>query len=85
MVPAKTSICEFGRKAHDFALKGVDGKTYRLADVRGPKGTLVVLICNHCLYVQTVLLEDTIAKRRMAAVTAGAFGCRVGCRSTPQA
>lgn len=55
MVPAKTSICEFGRKAHDFALKGVDGKTYRLADVRGPKGTLVVFICNHCPYVRAVI------------------------------
>jgi AhpC/TSA family len=30
----------------------VDGKTYTLADVRGPKGTLVVFICNHCPYVK---------------------------------
>jgi peroxiredoxin len=30
----------------------VDGKTYSLADVRGPKGTLVVFICNHCPYVK---------------------------------
>ena len=37
MASAKTDICDFGRKAHDFALKGVDGKTYSLADVRGPK------------------------------------------------
>ena len=37
-----------GRKARDFALKGIDGKTYSLSHVRGPKGTLVVFICNHC-------------------------------------
>jgi len=41
---------DFGWKARDFALKGVDGKTYSLAEIRGPKGTLVVFICNHCPY-----------------------------------
>jgi peroxiredoxin len=52
MALAKTNVCGFGWKARDFALKGVDGKTYSLADVRGPKGTLVVFICNHCPYVK---------------------------------
>jgi peroxiredoxin len=42
----------YAMKARDFALKGVDGKTYSLADVRGPNGTLVVFICNHCPYVK---------------------------------
>src|SRR6516165_11096967 len=41
-----------GWEAGDFALQGVDGKIYSLAEVRGPKGTLVVFICNHCPYVQ---------------------------------
>ena len=41
-----------GRKVRDFALKGIDGKTYSLSHVRGPKGTLVVFICNHCPYVK---------------------------------
>jgi peroxiredoxin len=53
MAPVQDSICAFGWKARDFALKGVDGKTYSLADVRGPNGTLVVFICNHCPYVKT--------------------------------
>jgi peroxiredoxin len=52
MALPQTSICDFGWKARDFALKGVDGKTYTLADVHGPKGTLVVFICNHCPYVK---------------------------------
>ncbi len=39
-------------KARDFALTGTDGKIYSLAEVRGPKGTLVVFICNHCPYVK---------------------------------
>jgi peroxiredoxin len=41
-----------GWKARDFALQGIDGKIYSLADVRGPNGTLVVFICNHCPYVK---------------------------------
>jgi peroxiredoxin len=48
MASVQDSICAFGWKARDFALKGVDGKTYSLADVRGPRGTVVVFICNHC-------------------------------------
>jgi peroxiredoxin len=41
-----------GWKAKDFALQGIDGRTYSLADIRGPKGTLVVFICNHRPYVK---------------------------------
>ena len=52
MALGKTGIADFGRKARDFKLKGVDGKSYTLADVRGPKGTVVVFICNHCPYVK---------------------------------
>jgi peroxiredoxin len=37
MALAKDGICAFGWKARDFALKGTDGKTYTLADVRGAK------------------------------------------------
>jgi peroxiredoxin len=55
MTLTKTDICAFGWKARDFALKAVDGKTYTLADVRGPKGTLVAFICNHCPYVRAVV------------------------------
>jgi AhpC/TSA family len=43
---------KIGWKASDFALPAVDGRTYSLADARGPKGTLVVFICNHCPYVK---------------------------------
>jgi peroxiredoxin len=51
---AVTPICDFGWKAVDFELEGIDGKTYSLADVRGDKGTLVMFICNHCPYVKAV-------------------------------
>jgi len=52
---AETPICNFGWKAADFRLPGVDGRTYALTDVRGPRGTLVMFICNHCPYVQAVI------------------------------
>ncbi|MBF0334115.1 MAG: thioredoxin family protein [Alphaproteobacteria bacterium] len=50
-----TPICDFGWKAPDFRLEGVDGKTWTLSDIRGPKGTLIMFICNHCPYVQAVV------------------------------
>ncbi len=52
---AQPPICDFGWQAPDFDLEGVDGKRYRLADVRGAKGTLVMFICNHCPYVRSVV------------------------------
>jgi peroxiredoxin len=55
MVFSTANICDFGWRARDFALKGIDGKTYSLADIRGPKGTLVVFICNHCPYVKAAI------------------------------
>jgi peroxiredoxin len=51
----ETPICDFGWKAPDFALPGVDGKTWTLADLRGDKGVLIMFICNHCPYVKAVL------------------------------
>lgn len=50
----ETPVCDFGQPAIDFALPGVDGKTRRLADCVGPKGLLVMFICNHCPYVKAV-------------------------------
>src|SRR3979490_3360106 len=42
-------------KAPDFDLLGVDGKRRDLAAVRGPKGLVVMFICNHCPYVKAVI------------------------------
>jgi peroxiredoxin len=55
MANASTTTPPLGWKARDFELEGTDGKRHRLADLRGPKGTLVMFICNHCPYVQAVL------------------------------
>ena len=55
MVSLQQPICDFGWQAVDFSLPGVDGKTYGLADVKGPNGLLVMFICNHCPYVKAVI------------------------------
>jgi peroxiredoxin len=52
---AQAPVCDFGWKAPDFSLPATDGRVLRFADVRGPKGTLVMFICNHCPYVQAIL------------------------------
>ncbi|HAH65275.1 MAG TPA: thioredoxin family protein [Rhizobiales bacterium] len=51
----ETPICDFGWKAPAFTLPGVDGKSHSLETLRGPKGTLVMFICNHCPYVKAVI------------------------------
>ncbi len=48
-------VCDFGWPAPGFTLPGTDGRTYSLEELRGPKGTLVMFICNHCPYVLAVL------------------------------
>lgn len=51
----ETPICNFGWKAPDFILPGTQGRTSALADIKGPRGTLVMFICNHCPYVKAVI------------------------------
>ncbi|MSP52061.1 MAG: thioredoxin family protein [Alphaproteobacteria bacterium] len=55
MAATESPICDLGWKAIDFDLEGIDGKRYRLSDVRGKNGTLVMFICNHCPYVKAVI------------------------------
>ena len=50
-----TPICAFGWKAPDFTLPGIDGRSWSLADLAGPRGTLVAFICNHCPYVVAII------------------------------
>jgi peroxiredoxin len=54
MVLLTTPICDFGKKAIDFSLPGVDGRTWSLEQCRGKNGLLIMFICNHCPYVKAV-------------------------------
>jgi len=60
-----------GWKASGFALQGVDGKIYSLADVRGPKGTLVVFICNHCPYVKAAITRIVAESKALHEISVG--------------
>ncbi len=62
MVSLNPPVCDFGAKAPDFKLLGVDGKAYTLQGCMGRNGLLVMFICNHCPYVKAVhgrILRDT--------------------------
>jgi len=64
MASTETPVCDFGIKAPDFRLRGVDEKTWTLEDCRGPNGLLVMFICNHCPYVKAInskLVRDAAA------------------------
>ena len=55
MVSLQPPVCDFGWEAHGFSLEGTDGRTYSLVDISGPRGMLVMFICNHCPYVKAIL------------------------------
>ena len=62
MVSLQPPLCNFGWKAPEFDLPGVDGKHYKLDNARGKNGLLVMFICNHCPYVKSIrdrIIRDT--------------------------
>jgi len=68
MVSLQPPLCDFGWKALDFDLPGVDGVRYQLANARGEKGLLVMFICNHCPYVKSIrdrLVRDTLELKQL--------------------
>jgi len=54
MVRTPSTMLPLGTGAPDFSLPNVDGRTVTLADAAGPRGTLVMFICNHCPFVKHV-------------------------------
>ncbi len=54
MPAAIPPICDFGWNAPGFDLADPSGNRYTLLDVAGPKGVLVMFICNHCPYVKSI-------------------------------
>ncbi|MCP5433836.1 MAG: thioredoxin family protein [Alphaproteobacteria bacterium] len=73
MALTTTPAGELGSTAPSFGLPGTDGKVWTLAQAQGPKGTLVMFICNHCPYVRAIadrIAEDTLA---LAGIGVGAI------------
>jgi len=54
MVRTPSTMLTLGTTAPGFSLPNVDGSTVGLDDVAGPRGTVVMFICNHCPFVKHV-------------------------------
>lgn len=54
MAALETPEVNRGWEAPDFVLQGVDGHTHSLETARGPKGLVVMFICNHCPFVKAI-------------------------------
>jgi peroxiredoxin len=50
-----TPACNFGWQAADFDLADTGGARHTVASLRGPRGLLLMFICNHCPYVKAVI------------------------------
>ena len=55
MVDTYTPVCEFGLKAGEFSLPGVDNRVWTLEDLQGERGILLIFICNHCPFMKAVI------------------------------
>lgn len=54
MALTRTPICNFDEPAPDFRLPDTEGEWWALKDCMGPRGLLVMFICNHCPYVKAI-------------------------------
>ncbi|MEM9433788.1 MAG: thioredoxin family protein [Pseudomonadota bacterium] len=55
MVALNPPICDFGVPAPAFSLPATDGSIQSLDSCAGPKGSLIMFICNHCPFVLAIL------------------------------
>ncbi len=57
MVRTASTMLPLGTTAPDFTLDDCHGKSVSRDQARGPKGLLVIFMCNHCPYVKHVAPE----------------------------
>ncbi len=57
MVKTASTMLELGRRAPDFSLPNVDGKTVSLLDFQDAPALVIVFMCNHCPFVKHLAAE----------------------------
>ncbi|MCX8064597.1 MAG: thioredoxin family protein [Candidatus Hydrogenedentes bacterium] len=57
MVAVNSQMVPLGTIAHHFELPDPTGKIYKLSNLKGEKGTLIIFMCNHCPFVKHVIRE----------------------------
>ena len=67
MVRTPSTMLPLGTVAPDFELPNVDGRMVDYATAAGPKGTVVMFICNHCPFVKHVADELSVLGRESMA------------------
>jgi len=73
MAAVESKVCEFDWPAVDFDLPGTDGRRHSLASARGPKGLLLMFICNHCPFVKSIRERIVRDARDLAAEGIGSI------------
>ena len=66
MAALETPAGAIGWQAKDFTLEDAYGNPFRLSDLKGPSGTLVMFICNHCPYVRAIAEPHRAGRPRSA-------------------
>lgn len=69
MARTPSTMLPLGTQAAEFCLPNVDGRMISFDDVAGPRGTLVMFLCNHCPFVKHV--ADHLAQLGREAVGRG--------------
>jgi peroxiredoxin len=64
-------LCDFGWKAVDANLIGIDGRQHSILAQAGDKGLVVAFICNHCPYVKAVIQRIVRDARDLKELGAG--------------
>ncbi|QKX02549.1 thioredoxin family protein [Wolbachia endosymbiont of Dirofilaria (Dirofilaria) immitis] len=57
MTALNTPKVDLNFTAKSFNLLGIDNKYYTLNDCRGKNGLIIMFICNHCPYVQSIISD----------------------------
>lgn len=68
----ETPICNFNEPIKDFSLLSTEEITVSLKDIQGPKGTLIMFICNHCPYVKAIIKEAVTISNKLQSLGVGA-------------